>query len=58
MRDHVLSPGTVVIQDGVIEEIAPGSRPGHGAPEYVDCTGLNGFNGEGEASFSWLFSSS
>jgi N-acetylglucosamine-6-phosphate deacetylase len=40
MRDHVLSPGTVVIQDGVIEEIAPGSRPGHGAPEYVDCTGL------------------
>jgi N-acetylglucosamine-6-phosphate deacetylase len=40
LRDHVLSPGTVVLQDGVIVEIAPGSRPSRGAPEYVDCTGL------------------
>jgi len=40
MRDHVLSPGTVVLEDGVITEIALGSRPGRGALEYVDCTGL------------------
>ena len=40
MRDHVLSPGTVVLEDGVITEIALGSRPGRGAQEYVDCTGL------------------
>ena len=40
MRDHVLSPGTVVLEDGVITEIALGSRPGRGALEHVDCTGL------------------
>ena len=39
MRDHVLSPGTVVLEDGVITEIALGSRQGRGALEYVDCTG-------------------
>ena len=33
MRDHVLSPGTVVLEDGVITEIALGSRPGRGALE-------------------------
>jgi mannan endo-1,4-beta-mannosidase len=33
------------------EQLYPGES-------YVDWTGLNGFNGEGDASFSWLFSTS
>jgi N-acetylglucosamine-6-phosphate deacetylase len=40
LPDQVLSPGTLVLQDGRIAEIAPGSRPGGREPGHVDCTGL------------------
>jgi N-acetylglucosamine-6-phosphate deacetylase len=39
LPDRILSPATVVLQDGTISEIAPGTRTSADAPEYVDCTG-------------------
>jgi len=35
---QLLSPGTVVLQDGRIVEITPGSQPGPDGPGHVDCT--------------------
>jgi N-acetylglucosamine-6-phosphate deacetylase len=39
LPDRVLGPATVVMQDGIIVEVALGDRPSSGGSDRVDCTG-------------------